>query len=205
MTLGPVIQKLVAVFLLMAVAFGAWAGVISPVMDRFEQHERTANQSRLLIDRYRRILASATDLKGEIASISSSRILKNGLLVAPSAELGAALLQGKIKKTSAAGKLISIQVLAPKQQGDFTAIKVRARIKGDIAALRTAFHGLETAWPPLFLDNVNIRARTRRSRRVKGMPVKLRVTPGLTLRFDAHGFMANRSTALKPGVKGRDK
>ena len=207
MTLGPAVQKLVAVFLLGAVAFVAWAVVISPVMQRFEQHERTATQARLLIERYRRILAGGSVLKAEIAAISNSRILKNGLLVAPSAELGAALLQAKIKNASAAGaaKLISIQVLAPKQEADFTRVAVRARIKGDIAALKSVFYGLETAWPPLSIDNVNIRARTRRTRRIKGAPATLRVEPGLSIRFDVHGFMATRPPALITGGEERGR
>ena len=103
MIIGPAVQKLIAVFLLAGVAFAAWGGVISPLKQRFEQHERTANQSRLLIERYRRILAQASVLKAEIAAIGENRILKDGLLVAPSAELGAALLQGKIKNSSTVG------------------------------------------------------------------------------------------------------
>lgn len=204
MTLGPAVQKLVAVLLLAAVAFAAWGGVISPLKHRFEQHERTANQSRLLIERYRRILAQASVLKAEIVTIGKSRVLKDGLLVAPSAELGAALLQGKIKNTStaSAAKLISIQVLAPKPEADFTRVAVRARIKGDIAALQRVLHDLETAWPSLVIDNVNIRARTRRTRRVKGAPATLRVEPGLSIRFDAYGFMAMGSPASIPGAAG---
>ncbi len=207
MTAGPVVQKLVAVALLVGLGLAAWGGVVSPVMERFDQYEQSAGQSRLLIERYRRILAGSTALKAEIAAIKKSRVLNKGLLVAPSAELGAAILQSKIKSSVALGaaELVSVQVLASKPEADFTRVTVRARMKGGIAALQAAFHDLETAWPSLVIDNVNIRARTRRSRRIRGAPASLKVDSNLSIRFDAYGFMARQTPAstTERGKRGR--
>jgi hypothetical protein len=207
MIVGPTAQKLIALSLLALTAFGTWAGVISPVMDRFDQYERSANQSQLLISRYQRILGSSAALKSEIAAIKKNRVLKDGLLVASSAQLGAAILQGKIKGGAAAGtaELISIQVLAPKPEADFTRVAVRARIKGNISALQIALYGLETAWPSLLIDNVSIRARTRRSRKVKGEPATLTVESNLNIRFDARGYMARKKAGPANGSKGAGK
>jgi hypothetical protein len=86
MTLGPAVQKLLAVALLAAVAFAVWAGGVVPIREKFNRHEATAAQSRDLIARYRSILAGAPALKTEIAAIRRNRVLKEGLLIAPSAD-----------------------------------------------------------------------------------------------------------------------
>ena len=104
MSLGPAVQKFLAAALLAAVAFAAWAGGVVPIKENFDRFEATAAQSRDLIARYRSILAGAAALKAEIAAIRRNRVLREGILVAPSAELGAAILQGKVKRAAAAGE-----------------------------------------------------------------------------------------------------
>ncbi len=207
MSLGPAVQKLLAVALLAAVAFAAWAGGVVPIKENFDRYEATAAQSRDLIARYRRILAGAAALKSEIAAIRRNRVLKEGILVAPSAELGAAILQGKVKQAAVAGeaKLISIQVLAAKKEAEFTRVGVRARLKGTVAALQTALFELETAWPALVVDNINVRARTRRLRRDRTKPATMTVDSKLSIHFDAHGFMVSKVAASPTTAEGDRK
>ena len=207
MSLGPAVQKLLAVALLAAVAFAAWAGGVVPIKENFDRFEATAAQSRDLIARYRSILAGAAALRAEIAAIRRNRILKEGILVAPSAELGAAILQGKVKQAAVAGeaKLISIQVLAAKKEAEFTRVGVRARLKGTVAALQTALFELETAWPALVVDNINVRARTRRLRRNRTKPATMTVDSKLSIHFDAHGFMVSKVAASPTTARGDRK
>ncbi len=207
MSLGPAVQKLLAVALLAAVGFAAWAGGVVPIKENFDRFEATAAQSRDLIARYRRILAGAAALRAEIATIRRNRVLKEGFLVAPSAELGAAILQVKVKQATVAGeaKLISIQVLATKKEGEFTRVGVRARLKGTVAALQTALFELETAWPALVVDNVNVRARTRRLRRDRTAPTTMTVDANLSIHFDAHGFMVSKVAASPTTARGDRK
>ncbi|MDX1483414.1 MAG: type II secretion system protein GspM [Alphaproteobacteria bacterium] len=206
MSLGPAVQKFLAVAILAALAFFAWTAAIGPALDKFDQYEARTAQSRDLIQRYQRILASSAALKSEIAALRNNRLLRQGLLVAPGAELGAANLQGKIKQTAAAGdaKLISVQVLAAKQEASFTKVGVRARLSGTVSALHGVLYDLETAWPALIIDNVNVRARTRRLRRERGAPATLTVEANLTIRFDAYGFMAATGGAT-PAPEGGQK
>ncbi len=207
MSPGPAVQKFLAAALLAAVAFAAWAGGVVPIKENFDRFEATAAQSRDLIARYRSILAGAAALKAEIAAIRRNRVLREGILVAPSAELGAAILQGKVKRAAAAGeaKLISIQVLAAKQEAEFTRVGVRARLKGTVAALQTALFELETAWPALVIDNINVRARTRRSRRGRKGPATMTVDAELSISFDAHGFMVSKAAAAPTTAGGEGK
>ncbi|MEE8563182.1 MAG: type II secretion system protein GspM [Alphaproteobacteria bacterium] len=207
MSLGPAVQKLLAVALLAAVGFAAWAGGVVPIKENFDRFEATAAQSRDLIARYQSILAGAAALRAEIAAIRRNRVLKEGFLVAPSAELGAAILQVKVKQAAVAGeaKLISIQVLAAKKEAEFTRVGVRARLKGTVAALQTALFELETAWPALVVDNINVRARTRRLRRDRTAPTTMTVDANLSIHFDAHGFMVSKVAASPTSAKGNRK
>lgn len=207
MMLGPAVQKLLAIALLAVVLFVVWTLGIMPIQEKFNRYEASAAQSRDLIARYRRILADAPVLKSEIAAIRRNRVLKDGLLVASSADLGAAVLQGKVKQvaTGAAAQLISIQVLSAEKENAFTRVGVRARLRGTVAAVLGTLFDLETTWPALVVDNVNIRARTRRSRRTRGEPVTLTAEPNLSVSFDAYGFMATSGPAAPRAARGGRK
>jgi hypothetical protein len=78
---------------------------------------------------------------------------------------------------------------------------VRARLKGTVAALQTALFELETAWPPLLVDNLNVRARSRHLRRDRRGPTTLTVDADLSISFDAHGFMRSRVPAAPKSAR----
>lgn len=204
MTVGPAIQRLFALAILAGVILMAWAWIVAPVAERFDRYEEAASQSRLLIDRYRGILASKGALERDVDALHGSRIREQGFLVAPSAELGAALLQERIKQTAegAAAALISIQVLAPKEDAGLSRISVRARLKGDIVALSDVLYELETAWPAMFIDNLHVRTRTRRARRDRNSPAQLTVDPALNVSFDISAIMEDRRGARPSPAKG---
>lgn len=192
MTLGPAMQKVLALAILVGVAFALWAGGLMPLKEGYERDRAMANQSAALIARYRVVLAGMPPLKKEVARLRAHPVLKRGLFVAPSPEMGAASLQGRIKASaaSAGAKLISIQVLATKEEAGFSKIGVRTRLSGDVEALSGLLYRLQTAWPALVVDTVSVRARTRRQRTKRGSPSRLIVMSDLTIRFDVHGFMA---------------
>lgn len=206
MTIGPAVQKLLALALLAGLAFVLWVGVAVPVVDGYERDRAAAAQSVTLIERYRAVLAGLPALEAEIGGLKTHAVLKKGLFVAPSSEIAAATLQGMIKASAAAAeaKLISVQVLAPKEEAGFNRIGVRARLSGTVAALRSVLYELQTAWPALVVDAVNVRARTRRQRTEKGARATLVATPDLAINFDVYGFMA-QPAAKAAGGKGGDK
>ena len=208
MTLSPSVQRLLALAILAGIGLALWAGVVEPIRDGFDRERAAAAQSADLIARYRRILAGTPALQSEVAKLRAHPVLKKGVFVAPSAEIGAAALQGTVKASAAGAnaKLISIQVLSAKEeQKAFTRIGVRARLRGTVAALRNVLYELQAAWPALVVDAVNIRVTTRRQRTATGRPSDLVAMPELAIRFDVYGFMANQEgePAARGGGGGR--
>lgn len=206
MTLGPAVQKLLALAILAGLGFTLWIGVFVPLKDRYDRDRVSAAQSVALITRYRQVLAGMPALESDVARLRAHPILKKGVFVAPSAEIGAAALQGTVKAGAAGGgaKLISIQVLPAKEEKEFTRIGVRARLSGTVAALRSVLYELQTAWPALVIDSVNVRARTRRQRLTRGAPPVLLAMPELAISFDVYGFMMRKGRQpAGPGGGGR--
>ncbi|MDH3240827.1 MAG: type II secretion system protein GspM [Alphaproteobacteria bacterium] len=207
MTLGPAVQKLLALALLAGLGFALWVGVLVPIKDGFDRNRASAAQSAALIQRFRQVLAGMPALESEVERLRAHPILKKGVFVAPSAEIGAAALQGTVKAAAAAAdaKLISIQVLPAKDEKAFTRIGVRARLSGTVAALRGVLYELQAAWPALVVDAVNVRARTRRQRPEGGAPATLLAMPELAIRFDVYGFMAHDEREAGPNGGGGRK
>jgi general secretion pathway protein M len=198
----PILRRALALTILGAVLLAAWAAVVSPLADRFARYESTIAQSQATAERYRRILAMRDPLARRVAELRDNRVLREGFIAAAGPGLGAVVLQNKIKEAvSAAGaQLTSIQVLTEEKEAGFTRVGVRARITGDISALRDVLHGLETAWPSIFIDRVNIRARTRRSRDNRR---ELTAQADLSIQFDAYGYMEAPAAAPATTETGR--
>jgi general secretion pathway protein M len=81
------------------------------------------------------------------------------------------------------GVLNSTQILDTTSEEGFRRLAVRVRMSGGSEALYKVFHALETERPFLFVDNVDINARTVRTREGQGETVELMVT------FDLFGYM----------------
>jgi hypothetical protein len=105
------------------------------------------------------------------------------------------------------GRLASTQVLPESDEGGFTRVTIRVQILvNDVVALQKTLYALESATPLLFMDNVQLRARTvrkrvpaavsvnpaeRRNRRRR--PVEIKTETQLTLQFELAGFMRKGS------------
>jgi general secretion pathway protein M len=76
--------------------------------------------------------------------------------------------------------LRSIQVLAPKRDGELTQISVEVNFQTGATALRDLLHSLETGVPILILDDINIRAIPQQQAGQSG-----RETSGREMQLDA--------------------
>ena len=105
--------------------------------------------------------------------------------------LAAADLQNRLGKIAAANGIVlrSTQILPPQEEEGFRRIAVRVALEGDTGALLKILHGLETAPTLLFVDNLEIRARSggRVRRAPAGAPAPQVL---LLIRFDLAGYIA---------------
>ena len=95
-------------------------------------------------------------------------------------------IQNRIKELTGTSRatLKSIQVMPAVDEGKFRRITVRGQISTTIGGAQRLFYGLEAGQPLLFVDNVDIRARSENDHfRQRDEPDNL-----LEIDFDVYGY-----------------
>jgi len=158
--------RLLALGVLLAVLAAAVAGIGWPLWVAYaEQGERIDEQHRLLAQ-YRRIAAGSAALERQVQSLKQWQARSNLYLRASTEALAAAELQSLVKQQASVrgGRVLSAQTLAGKQEGGFTRVAVKVRVRTDMAGMLQTLHGLESRRPLLFIDELSIRSLTSRRR-----------------------------------------
>jgi len=124
--------------------------------------------------------------QAELAALKQRQSAQDGFLQGANDTLVAAQIQNRIKSLADAtkGELRSTQVLPSQDEGKLRRITVRGQMSTSLTGALRVFHGLESASPLLFIDNVDMRAR----------PAQLRDrtaavnTDVIDLTFDVYGY-----------------
>lgn len=199
--LRPAWRKLLAFSLLSVLIGMVWLVVVVPVSDRFASYDQQITQSQALLARYGRVVRSRSVLEKELDQVRRNRIVNDGFYRERSVELAAASIQQVVQKSVVknGSQLASVQVLPVQDENGFQKIGVRVRMAGTVGGLRDTLYELETAWPLLFTDNVNV--EVRRMRRRQGQ----RTTPDgedLRIQFDVYGYLGKGTGQMaKAGQK----
>src|SRR5262249_54071748 len=148
--------------------------------------EDAIEQQQAALKRYARLAAELKPREAELARLRQRQATADGFLQSANETLAGAEIQNRIKTLAEAAKgdLKSTQILPPQEEGKFRRVSVRAQMSLNLAAAQRIFHGLETASPLLFLDNVDLRARSDRRRDEAAV-----ADPVLDIRFDVYGYM----------------
>ncbi len=189
MTLSPVLSRIVALALALALVGAIYSLAVEPVLDAHQGNAETILRSRALVERYGRIAATREPLERRLAALRKRSKSTSGYLEAKSATLAAAQLQNRVKRivTRNGGSIRSLQTLAAQNEGDLERVSIRIQMTARLDQLQKIFHAFETGPTYLFLDDVNLRVqRTRRARRRrKEPPVDERL---LSIRLNLYGF-----------------
>lgn len=144
-----------------------------------------AIESRMdLLTRYQRVAASRPEVMQALAQVKAKDARRHFLK-----STGAALAASEIQDTakglieSSGGKLIAIQVTAPKDEGAYRRVSVNIQMTSTVPALRRILHTLETVQPYLLVDNVTIRSQV--NYQFKNTPG---VDPEVVTQFDLTGY-----------------
>jgi general secretion pathway protein M len=183
--------KLLAVGLLVAVAFAAYALVIEPVYDGYVRTGEAIAQSERLLADYRRLGAARPALEARLAELEAREDRRGDYLEAASDTLAAAALQGQLRqlfeRTGAVQR--SVQALPSTQVDGMIRVSVRSQFTAETEALAAILHALETGRPFLFVDDLDIRREMRR-RRVRDRASAEEMSAGpLSVRLDVYGYM----------------
>ena len=161
--------------------------VILPWWNQMALYDEQALDTAERMGRYQNLIASKQDLVKELKRLQASQNEQGLFVTAPSTELAAAQLQKRAKDavSKAGGTLVSTQNLQPDPDDMPEIIRVRVRMKGDAGALAEVLHGIESAHPLMFVENLTVKSR----RKVRGRRRNRVTTYDLDVSFDLAGYL----------------
>ena len=181
------IRCLISATLAVALLVLLGLAVILPWWNQMALYDEEALDTAERMGRYQNLIASKQDLAKELQQLRANQNKQGVFITAPSTELAAAQLQKQAKDavSQAGGTLVSTQNLEPDADDMPEKIRVRVRIKGDAGALADVLHGIESAHPLMFVENLRVKSR----RTVKGRRKNRVTTYSLDVNFDLAGYL----------------
>jgi general secretion pathway protein M len=136
------------------------------------------------IIRYRRFAEQAPLIQAEIDKVRSLNARKYFLKV-NNPSLAASEMQDLVKQfiESRRGKLTSVQILPPKDEGKYRRIGLAVQANVTALALQQILHGIDSREPYIFVDVMSVRAG--QGRLYRPMPG---VEPEFSLQLTVHGY-----------------
>ena len=183
LTLPPILSRLLALALLLAVLAVAWMLLVEPLRTAFADQDARINSANELLKRYETALAGEPALRAEIKRLRQTDTGPDPFLKGESSQIIAAKLQNQLQTmvSGESSEFRSIQVLPEAQEEGFEKIGLRVTLTASVPSMQKLFYDIETAVPALFIDNLDIRTNIRRRRNVE-------VTDRLQIRFDVYGY-----------------
>lgn len=164
-------HRLAALALLVLLVGGVFVLLVDRVwMARYHFYRDRLEQQQVQLERLERMVASREPIQQSIAQIQQDRHVATQYLPRAAPALAAADLQQRIRTIveAAGGTLQSTQTLPPVDEGSAVKVTVSASIMGDPDSLPKILHGLESQTPLLFVDNLQVSARSTRVRLPSG-------------------------------------
>ena len=172
--IGFLVAAIVA--LLAAIALPLW-------LSHLHYNEALDDIDRRLM-RYERLAAARPALQQKLDAVRALASRKY-FLKASAPSLSAAEIQERVRQfvEGQGGRLISVQVAPPKEEGSFRQVSVTVQANANIAATRKILHAVESGEPYLFVDALTIRAQ---------VPPGFRPAPGfepeMFIQLDISGY-----------------
>lgn len=179
-------RRSAALALLVLLAAGVYATLVSPVVDRYLADRSTAAQLRLAVDGYRRIASRLPALKAQLAALQAGHPSHSGYLPGANETIAAAELQHRVKAIvlASGGDLRTVEMLPAQPQGRLRKIGLRGQMTIGLAGLQKVLYLLNETRPFLFFDGLDIRVREDDVRR--GRPGE---DAQLNVAFDVYGYL----------------
>lgn len=181
--LTPTQSRAAALALLAAVLLLAAAVVATPLWLLHRRYDGALDDASTRLQRYARIIGMRDGLQKksvEVAALGKTpHFLKSTSPALAAAELQE---QARVVLEANGGKLNSIQILPPKDEGAYRQVSVTMQLTAPLSALKAMLYALESARPYLFIDNFTVRARVGFVARDPA------VEPDLTVQLDLTGY-----------------
>ena len=198
MRLPPLLGKALALAVPLGFLALIYAAAVSPVLDTYAISRDRVSELEAALARYDRSAREQAPRRAELAALKQRQEAQGGFLDGSNDTLLAAQLQNRIKALvgSGDGELVSAELLPVQEEGRIRRIAVRAEFSSSMAGVLHVFHGLESAYPFFFIDNVALRAEApRRLSRAAYHP-----DGRIDVRFEAYGYVVGNETPEKTAV-----
>lgn len=176
-------RKAALAFLALAIA-AASALVAIPLWLAHSHYDEALDDMERRLLRYERLAAARPALEQKLEAVRAVGSRKY-FLKASAASLSAAEIQERVRHfvDSNGGRLISVQVGQPKDDGHFRQVTVTVQLNANIDALRKIFLAMETSEPYVFVDSLTVRTQ---------VPPGFKAPPGfeaeMFIQFDVSAF-----------------
>ncbi len=182
--LPPEKRRKAALGLFAAVVVAAVALIAIPLWMAHRHYDEALDEIDGRLVRYERLAAARPALQQKLEAVRALGSRKY-FLKASAPSLSAAEIQERARQfvESNGGRLISVQVAQPKDDGRFRQVTVTVQANANITATRKILHSLETGEPYLYVDSFTIRAQ---------VPPGFKPAPGfepeMFIQLDVSGF-----------------
>jgi len=166
--------------------------LVSPALaSRLNFNERRG-ELELQLAKYKKAEQQLIQLKNQISQLNNNSSQKAYFLENKPDTLAAADLQKRLKTLieSHDGQIVSTQPIVDQDNDLFSKVTVKLHMRGNINTLQETLYALEFSRPLLFVDNIIIQNRARRSASTRNQP---NADP-LDIRLDVTGYIFKPST-----------
>ena len=188
--LTPRLSRLLALALLLLAIAVPYLVIVRPYLETLREDRESLAEALSLRDRYLSVAAAGAAVDGWRQTLSDEGDGGAAYLQGASEALVSADLQNRVKTVvqGNGGVLNSTQILDATSEEGFRRVAVRVRMSGGSEALYKVLYALETERPFLFVDNIDINARSMRAREGQAETIELMVS------FDLFGYMRPASS-----------
>ena len=190
--LSPLLSRLLAVMLLLAVGLAVHLLVVEPLRQRHAALDESIALSRELLQRFARETGDPAGLVRQRDALNSRPEATAGLLRGNNETIAGAFVQSFLTSTveRGGGTIRSVQVLPVREEQGLRKVAARAQLRTTSVGLRDILHRLEGNDPFLFIDNLDIR-RAQQPRADEAVDEEIE----LLVRFDVYGYLARKPVA----------
>lgn len=187
--LSPAVSRAAALAILVALIAILCLGIAMPIVNAYQSIGANTVQLQDQLRRYQRAGNDRAQRQAELAALAQRSSAADGFLQGANDTLIAVQIQNRLKSLAdtAHAELRSTQVLPAQDEGALRRIGVRGQFATNIAGALQIFHGLESQYPLLFIDNLDIRARQGNIREIHGRG-NTDDSDALDLQFDIFGY-----------------
>ena len=188
-SLSPQQGRRLAIGVLAGAVVAVVAAIAVPLWMLHRHYDSALTDLTGRLDRYKRIAATRPEVTRSLEAVRAKESRKF-FLRSGGAALSAAEAQEAMRNLveGSGGRLVTMPVLAARDEGRYRQVSVNVQLTASIVALRRILYTIETGTPMLFVDNLMVRSQ---------VPSTYRPGPGtepdVFAQFDVYGYAPSGS------------